>query len=156
MTPQEFEDSVRDMDSLVEVCSDHDISWVTNQYVRSDDLDGYLQEELINRWRTAIYWPQVRDMLNEVPEGCVWYHVDGMDICDADDDYDRLRGEVYEYMTENGYFDEDEDVVELEFLEDEGTVYDDNIPDISANILRLQADMFGSNVLQPLVASAIS
>ena len=106
MTRREFIDNVCDFDDLMRFCYDEDCDIMEDV---TADLKGALDEEIkeaVDHW----YWYDIRDRLNDIPEGYTWYHRNGLlDWEDIDDSFDEWKADVMEWASDNDVFEEDDE-----------------------------------------------
>ena len=113
MTRREFIEEVNDFDDLTRFCWNNDCSIC--EYIRDgEQFDDYIWES-IRDWDYS--WENLRDWLDGLPSVDRWDYVDTEDECRVldDDDFEDYKRQVEEWMTENDYWDNDDE----EEIEDE-------------------------------------
>ena len=113
MTRREFIEEVNDFDDLTRFCWNNDC--YICEYVRDgEQFDDYIWES-IHDWDYG--WETLRDWLDGLPSVDRWDYVDTEDECRVldDDDFEDYKRQVEEWMTENDYWDNDDE----EEVEDE-------------------------------------
>lgn len=121
MTREEF-DSITTIEELLDTASDVGCDDIADSIYSSDARDDILNERMCNSVGDYT-WREMLGLLNEWEDegGYDWYFYnewgDFSPITDGDDDFDNLKEELYEYMSENDYFEDDEEFDE-EFVEE--------------------------------------
>lgn len=121
MTREEF-DSITTIEELLDAASDVGCDDIADSIYSSDARDDILNERMCNSVGDYT-WREMLGLLNEWEDegGYDWYFYnewgDFRPITDGDDDFDNLKEELYEYMSENDYFEDDEEFDE-EFVEE--------------------------------------
>lgn len=111
MTRHEFIEEVVDFDDLTRFCWNNDCDICEN--IRDgEQFDDYIWES-IRDWDYG--WETLRDWLDGLPSVDRWDYVDTEDECRVldDDDFERYKSDVLDWMDENNYWDEpDEEEIE--------------------------------------------
>lgn len=122
MTRQEFIDDVTTWYELIEFCYDENLDYCENIY-DEESYDDKINSKLAER---AGYdsWQDIYDWLNSLPNGYEYYIVDEDEewYAAGDDDFDRIKGEVLEYMDDNDCWDEDEEEEPREYIDPEDEI----------------------------------
>lgn len=114
MTRTEFFDTVTTWWDLKNFCSDEQCDFCDDIY-DEEDRDGYINDCLMD-WAQNDTWQELYSRLEDIPTGYDFYRCDdsgewsGLD----DGDFGRLRGEIADWMDENGYWDDDEEEADEE------------------------------------------
>lgn len=110
MTRNEFLEEVNDYYDLKRFCWDYDCYECDDIY-DTDQLDDYINEQLVEWAHDARNWQELYDRLNEIDVGYDYYRIDGYgDITVLDDfDFDGYKDSVLEWGDRNGVWDEDEE-----------------------------------------------
>lgn len=121
MTREEFDD-ITTVEELLDAASDVGCEDVADSIYSSDSRDDILNERMCSSVGDYT-WREMLGLLNEWEDegGYDWYFYnewgDFRPITDGDDDFNNLKEELYEYMSENDYFEDDEEFDE-EFVEE--------------------------------------
>lgn len=113
MTRQEFIDSVNDVGSLYDFCTENYQyeSYVEDLY-SSDSYDSYIDEVIVDRARN-LTWRELRDELNDYgdPHSCDWWVLDAWgDFTEADNDwFSEKFDDLIVELDNDGFFDEEEE-----------------------------------------------
>lgn len=127
MTRNEFLDDVRNIDDLIDFCSDRDLYDFIDDLYSSEGINEILMEQISNMRR----WGDVYSLLDNVPGDCDWYYINVYgDICNAEDYFADRKDNVLYYMdSQDAWYDEEsEDEEEPEDEEEADDEEDD--PDI--------------------------
>ena len=120
MTRQEFIDDVTTWSELKDFCYDNECDEcdsVYDDYDRNECIDNRLTEMASN----ASSWQDLLSELNDIPTGYDYYEEmdDGWRGLDDDDDFERYKGYVMDWMDNGDYWDEeDEDNEDEEYGEE--------------------------------------
>lgn len=99
------------VDTLIDFCSNEDLYELYENFMTDDALDDMMN----SRFRDMMEdqpWYEVREAMNDVPQGYDWYVVnefDGEVYGADDDDARRLYNDILAYFDSNGMWDEEED-----------------------------------------------
>lgn len=120
MTRQEFIDNVTSWHELLAFCSDNECSECDNVY-DADQRDESIDRNLVGMARDADGWRELRDALYDIPTFYDYYEDtdSGWHGLDDDDDFQRYKQYVAEWMDNGGYWDE-------EYEEDDEEQYEDS------------------------------
>lgn len=108
MTRTEFEIYVDDFCSLKGFCCDAGCEFICEDVIDDDTYDDYVESDIID---SGYDWRRLAGTLSDLPTGFSWYcrngtfDYDGLD----DDDFERYKGEVFDWAYTNGAWDEEED-----------------------------------------------
>ena len=108
MTKSEFLSDVRDFWDLRDFCCDAD------SYYFDDIFEEGAKDDYVNEYLSSLGgrpdWRDVKDYLNDVPDGeSEWYRLDdysGFVALDCDD-FSNMKNEVMEWAEDNDIFDEE-------------------------------------------------
>ena len=104
------------VDSLICFCNEEGAYDLYEEFVTDDSLDEIMNSRLHDMVRESP-WYDIRDHLNDIPQGYEWYRVDPFDGeiygCD-DDDAERLYNDIIEYFDNNGLWSEEEEEEECD------------------------------------------
>lgn len=129
MTRDEFIEEMCSISALVDFCWSENIDGFVDYYRSSDSIDEYL-DDMFSDMFSYRRWYDIRDWMNDVPEGYDWYDTED-DICGYnDDEYEDLKDRILEYLDDDGFFDEPDDDEEQE--EDEEEQKEPCVPDEEA------------------------
>lgn len=106
MTRQEFIDNVTSWAELIEFCNDEGLDNCNNVY-DDESYNDKIDEELVRRAEDEL-WQDVREWLDNLPDGYDYYIIDAYGDWSGVDEFDLYRDEVIEYMDDCGSWDEDE------------------------------------------------
>mgnify|MGYP004595028955 CR=1 FL=1 len=118
MTRAEFYENVTTWRDLINFCSDEQCLIFYDEEGRDDYINSCLMD-----WAQNDSWTELLSRLGDIPTGYDYYRYDdygeweGLD----DGDFDEIRDEVAEWMDDNGYWDDEEEV-----NDDEEEVFDDD------------------------------
>ncbi len=135
MTKTDFLDDIDTWSRLMDFCDEENCDICEDVYDK-DEVDSKIDEDIIEELRYTP-WQNIRDNLNNIPEGSEYYYrQDSLDYSALDDiGFDNYKDRVVDWMDENESWDEEdeneswdeedvtnvEDIVEdlqEEFLED--------------------------------------
>lgn len=117
MTRTEFEENVVSFGDLVDFCYDNNLE-VMEDVISDDQLDDDVNEDL--QYHNGS-WQDLRDRLDEIPQGYDWYRRDGfLDFCPLDDyDFERYREDVIRAAEDEGVFEDEEEEEEQDAVDPE-------------------------------------
>ena len=121
MTREEFND-ITTVGELLYVASDVGCDDIEGSIYSSDARDDILNERMVDS-AGDYSWREMLGLLNGWDDegGYDWYLYDDWGdfrpLTDGDDDFENLKEELYEYMSDNDYFEDDEEFDE-EFVEE--------------------------------------
>lgn len=122
MTKEEFREDCYDMDSLYEFCCNNNYYDLFDDFYTQDSLDEYLDDLFYDDFRSGNSWREIRDRMNDIPEGYDWYTTDGWGGWTgvSDTEFVELRDNIEDLLEGDGFFsdDIDEEVDDFDF-EDE-------------------------------------
>lgn len=139
MTRQEFIDNIDTVGELIDFCDEHGCYECEDIY-SEDGMDDYINESCLGGWARNNSWRDLLNILNDLPTGWDWYHMDeygewyGVD----DDDFEDYKQRVLEWGDNNYAWDteEEEEDEELEEPEEPGCEPDEPFePDFSLSEL---------------------
>lgn len=121
MTRREFIDEVENIDQLLSVAADYDYEF--DEVYTEDQYDDEINDQLRN---DDGYWKDVRDWLNNLPDGSDFYVRDRWGECEGRgyEEIDDLKEQFLNWADEDGEVFEEED--DEEYDEEE---YDDSEPE---------------------------
>jgi len=156
MTRADFEDNVTSFYDLIDWCNDNNC-YVCEDIYYSESYDDYINGQLVD-WARNSDWEELRDSLNDLPNGYEYYLRDeygdwrGLD----DSDFDEFYREALEWGDDNEIWDDDdeeeapdeddeEEYVEEESEDDEpivemGVSFDDLFTSCSDTVQRISKD----------------
>lgn len=108
------------VDALICFCSGEDLYELYEDFISDESLD----EMMNSRFRDMIDerpWYEVRDYMNDVPQGYEWYVTNQFDdeVYGADeDDARRLYNDIIAYFDNNGMWDDEVDESDEEDIDD--------------------------------------
>lgn len=108
------------VDALICFCSGEDLYELYEDFISDESLD----EMMNSRFRDMIDerpWYEVRDYMNDVPQGYEWYVTNQFDdeVYGADeDDARRLYNDIIAYFDHNGMWDDEVDESDEEDIDD--------------------------------------
>lgn len=108
------------VDALICFCSDADLYELYEDFISDESLD----EMMNSRFRDMIDerpWYEVREEMNEVPQGYEWYVVNQFsgEVYGADeDDARRLYNDIIAHFDHNGMWDDEVDESDEEDIDD--------------------------------------
>ena len=108
------------VDALICFCSDEDLYELYEDFISDESLD----EMMNSRFRDMMEdqpWYEVREAMNDVPQGYDWYVVNNFDgeVYGADDDdARRLYNDILNHFDDNGMWEDEEDDDSCEDIDD--------------------------------------
>ncbi len=119
MTRNDFIERIDRWWELIDFCRDMDCS-VCEDIIDGDDLSEYIEEDIENAAHDGMGWREIRDRLNDLDTGYSYYVNEGYMLyvgLNDDDDFNRYKDEVIEWMDDYGYWDDEEE--DDDFIEEE-------------------------------------
>lgn len=99
------------IDALIDFCSDEGLYELYEDFITDEALDDMMN----SRFRDMMEeqpWYEVKDAMNDIPQGYDWYVVNNFDgeVYGADDDdARRLYNDILAYFDDNGIWEEEEE-----------------------------------------------
>lgn len=119
MTRDQFESEINSLSKIVYFCRANGYHNLVDHIYDTNQFDTYMNMEM----RRATDWETFRDYACNVPEsGYDWYYVceDGSVYALYDDDYDDLYYEVYGWLDDDGFFeDEQDEEIENDYIDED-------------------------------------
>ena len=118
MTRTEFIERVNDFDSLIQFCYDNQLDFCDDVH---DKESAYLMinEMVRDMVDNGENWESIRNFVCGIEPDCDYYIYDEGGFVDADAMYDIYWGDVLNYMSGHGLWDEEEDDDEYDDEDDE-------------------------------------
>lgn len=108
MTREEFQNTVCDAESFFDFCNENGYeSWLKDKFL-ADDLDTKVYDD-IEELRRNKMWYEMRDRLNDVPDGYDMYRWDGELIYSGYDgeEIDDMIGDLEDALRNDDLFEDD-------------------------------------------------
>ena len=119
MTRDQFEFEIDSLSDLIYFCRAHGYREIVKDMYTSDQFDEYMNRKM----RQSTSWSDFRDFACEVPDsGYDWYFIDETGYMEAyyDDDYYELYVEVYDWLDDDGFFeDEQDEEIENDYIDED-------------------------------------
>lgn len=117
MTRSEFFEEICDFSDLLNLCWEESLSTCEDIY-SEDSMNEFIDEELEDMIRHRS-WKEIRDALNDIPEGYDYYRLDGYGewVALDDRDFDYYKTEVLREMDANNSWEDEPEEEALEFDE---------------------------------------
>lgn len=119
MTRDQFESEINSLSSLIYFCRAHGYREIVKDMYTADQFDEYMNRKM----RQSTSWSDFRDFACEVPDpGYDWYCIDETGYMEAyyDDDYYGIYVEVYDWLDEDGFFeDEQDEEIENDYIDED-------------------------------------
>lgn len=121
------------IDTLIDFCSDEGLYELYKDFITDEALDDMMN----SRFRDMMEeqpWYEVKDAMNDVPQGYCWYVVNNFDgeVYGADDDdARRLYNDILAYFDDNGIWEDEVDEEDDDSYEDIDDEFDDKIDEFN-------------------------
>ena len=119
MTRDQFESEMDCISNLVYFCREHGYHEIVEGMYTGRQFDEYMNRKM----RESTSWEDFRDFACEVPDsGYDWYCIDETGYMEAyyDDDYYELYVEVYDWLDDDGFFeDEQDEEIENDYIDED-------------------------------------
>lgn len=111
MTREEYED-ISTYGELFDLADEIGNETILEDVMSSDQYNEDIDEYYLGDWANNNSWRQLRDILNDLPEGYDWYYRDDYGefygTNDGDEHFYYLKDEFFNFMIDNDLFDDDE------------------------------------------------
>ena len=146
MTREEFLENTTDFDELVYFCNEYGYYEYVEDIMDSESFDNWLDEKFADDL-SHYSWREIRDEMNDVPEGYDWYRIYDGYYGLTDDDFSEILQEVLERCDDDEFWDhpEEDDIdsyVDDDILSEEEIVEEEEVLEIEDEASML--DMFAS------------
>lgn len=109
MYRQEFLNEITNWDELKDFCDEHECPTCDDIY-DNDDKNAEIDWD-ISEYGSDYSWCSLRDLLNEIPVGYVYYRKNAaFEWVPVDDDFEEYKNYVCEYFDDHELWDEEETV----------------------------------------------
>lgn len=119
MTRDQFESEINSLSGLIHFCRAHGYREIVEDMYTADQFDEYMNRKM----RESTSWEDFRDFACGVPDpGYDWYLIDETGYMEAyyDDDYYELYVEVYDWLDDDGFFeDEQDEEIENDYIDED-------------------------------------
>lgn len=125
MTRNEFYENCCYWQDLFNICGDYDLGFLEDVYDRDQAYD-YINDNLYE-YHCDYGWESLKSALINIDLSYDFYVINSLDdiIGLTDDDFERYKDMIYDYLDDGGYFDEEDEEADDIQIEDIENVYFD-------------------------------
>ena len=135
MRREEFINDIVDWGDLVNFCCeqgyDNYVENIYGDYALDDALDEFFSDMISER-----RWYDVKEAMDDIPQGYDWYYFDYSDCYPVDDyELNETKDRLLEELDEDGFFDDEDDEEECEETERVPEYFEPCEPDEDAELI---------------------
>ena len=131
MTREEFINDIDNLDSLYDFCCENDMYEIfDDRYIQSyDSFNDWIAEYYLDDLASNYDWETVRCQLNDIRDmidDYSWFSIEGTPygVSQRGREFEEMKDEAYDWACDRGIFDDDEDILVENEVNEEEFVYE--------------------------------